>query len=175
MQFLYSYWLITFEAEIRNLCFNSQNNSLSFTLAMMRSWFMLIQSTWLIQIGILFFAFGEDEHDQKSSLNHKANIHGRIMNLASGFTLHILFNLIVVIIVSTIGQKRGVFIHRETNVIQSSSIDNFEEEKCRNSDVIAMSSNSLAVGSPSGLIKMFNRKDLSRQKVYSSIQLLFIF
>ena len=53
--------------------------------------------------------------------------------------------------------------------------DNFEEEKCRNSDVIAMSSNSLAVGSPSGLIKMFNRKDLSRQKVYSSIQLLFIF
>ena len=115
--------LITF---VEMICLNTQNDSLSFTLALLRSLFMLMQSTWLIQIGILFFIFGEDEKAVSSKqTNH---IHGRLMNLASGFTLHIFFNLIFLLIVSAISQKRSEFLIKDTCLMQSPNNDNFEEE-----------------------------------------------
>ena len=96
---------------------------------MLRSWFLLVQSTWLIQIGILFFLLGEDEHGLENTLKPRIDIHGRLMNLASGFSLHIFFNFILLLIVSFIGQKRGIFIHKETNQIRSPSFDTLEEEE----------------------------------------------
>jgi len=87
---------------------------------------MLMQSTWLIQIGILFFIFGEDE--KAVSLKQTNHIHGRLMNLASGFTLHIFFNLIFLLIVSAISQKRSEFLIKGTCLMQSPNNDNFEEE-----------------------------------------------
>ena len=96
---------------------------------MLRSWFLLVQSTWLIQIGILFFLLGEDEHGLKNTLKPRISIHGRLMNLASGFILHIFSNYILLLIVSFIGQKRGISIHKEANQIRSPSFDTLEEEE----------------------------------------------
>ena len=53
-------------------------------------------------------------------------------------------------------------------VVALGAEDNFDEHHdlifMRNK--LTMDSKSLAIGSPSGLIKMFSRKDLSRQKVF---------
>lgn len=50
-------------------------------------------------------------------------------------------------------------------MVSLGSEDNFDDEQCIAKDIIAMDSKTLAVGSPSGLVKIFNRKDLSREKV----------
>jgi len=49
-------------------------------------------------------------------------------------------------------------------VVSLDAEDNFDENDMRNKQT--MDSKSLAIGSPSGLIKLFSRKDLSRQKVF---------
>ena len=49
-------------------------------------------------------------------------------------------------------------------MVSLGSEDNFDDEQWVK-DIIAMDSKTLAVGSPSGLVKIFNRKDLSREKV----------
>ena len=49
-------------------------------------------------------------------------------------------------------------------MVSLGSEDNFDDDQWAK-DIIAMDSKTVAVGSPSGLVKIFNRKDLSREKV----------
>jgi hypothetical protein len=51
-------------------------------------------------------------------------------------------------------------------MVPSDAEDNFEDNAYNSTDVMAMDSKSLAVGSPLGLFKMFSRKDLGREKVF---------
>ena len=53
------------------------------------------------------------------------------------------------------------------------SEDNFDDDQWAK-DIIAMDSKTLAVGSPSGLVKIFNRKDLSREKVILRFNIVII-
>ena len=49
-------------------------------------------------------------------------------------------------------------------MVSLGSEDNFDDDQWAK-DIIAMDSKTVAVGSPSDLVKIFNRKDLSREKV----------
>ena len=95
--------LIAFASFVEFLNLESDNNGLSFTLSLLRSYFLLVQSTWFIQIGFDLFVFG------KTSIGNdmQHDIHDRLMNLTSGFTMHLFSNVIVVLIVSWAGQKRA--------------------------------------------------------------------
>ena len=95
--------LIAFASFVEFLNLESDTNGLSFTLSLLRSYFLLVQSTWFIQIGFDLFVFG------KTSIGNdmQHDIHDRLMNLTSGFTMHLFSNVIVVLIVSWAGQKRA--------------------------------------------------------------------
>ena len=58
-------------------------------------------------------------------------------------------------------------------MVSLGSEDNFDDEQWVK-DIIAMDSKTLAVGSPSGLVKIFNRKDLSREKVILRFSIVII-
>lgn len=59
--------------------------------------------------------------------------------------------------------KTGCFNKR---IIRLDDGDSFNEQECANiTDLFTMDSKSVAVGCRSGLIKIFNRKDFSLQKV----------
>ena len=105
--------LIAFASFVEFLNLESDTNGLSFTLSLLRSYFLLVQSTWFIQIGFDLFVFG------KTSTGNE--IHGRLMNLTSGFTMHLFSNVIVVLIVSWAGQKRARVIC--SNVLNESIDD----------------------------------------------------
>ena len=77
----------------------SENHGVSFTLALLRSYFLLVQSTWFIQIGIDLFVLRKNSSENE--------IHGRLMNLTSGFALHLFSNVIVVFLISWLGQRRA--------------------------------------------------------------------
>lgn len=55
--------------------------------------------------------------------------------------------------------------HITKRIISLDGKGNFEELKGVITGVIAISTESIGVGSPSGVIKMLNRKDLTREKV----------
>ena len=95
--------LIALTSFVEFLNLESDNHGLSFTLALLRSYFLLVQSTWFIQIGFDLFLLG------KTSIGNEMqhDIHGPLMNLTSGFAMHLFSNVIVVLIVSLAGQKRA--------------------------------------------------------------------
>ena len=95
--------LIALASFVEFLNLESDTNGLSFTLSLLRSYFLLVQSTWFIQIGFDLFVFGKTSTGNE--MQHE--IHDRLMNLTSGFALHLFLNVIVVLIVSWAGQKRA--------------------------------------------------------------------
>ena len=58
-------------------------------------------------------------------------------------------------------------------MVSLGSEDNFDDDQWAK-DIIAMDSKTLAVGSPSGLVKIFNRKDLSGEKVILRFSIVII-
>ena len=95
--------LIAVVSFVEFLNLESQQPGLSFTLALLRAYFLLVHSTWLIQIGLALFVFksahfNSNMHDQ---------IHGRLMNLTSGFAMHLFTNVGVLLLVSWLGQMRA--------------------------------------------------------------------
>ena len=94
--------LIAVASFVELLNLESAQHGLSFTLALMRSYFLLVQSTWFIQIGIDLFMFGSTSNGKDMH-----EIHGRLMNLTSGFALHLFSNVLVLLFVSWLGQRRA--------------------------------------------------------------------
>ena len=82
----------------------SQQRGLSFTLALMRSYFLLVQSSWFIQIGVMLFVFAAPSVSS-------TQLHARLMNLTSGFSLHLFFDVFIVLAVSWVGQMLGGRVH----------------------------------------------------------------
>ena len=91
--------LIALASFVEFLNLESENHGVSFTLALLRSYFLLVQSTWFIQIGIDLFVL--------KTTSTENDIHGRLMNLTSGFALHLFSNVIVVFFISWFGQRRA--------------------------------------------------------------------
>ena len=95
--------LIALASFVEFLNLESESHGLSFTLSLLRSYFLLVQSTWFIQIGFDLFLLGTTTTGNE--MQH--GIHGRLMNLTSGFSMHLFSNVIVVLIVSWAGQRRA--------------------------------------------------------------------
>jgi hypothetical protein len=93
--------LIAVASFVEFLNLESEQSGLSFTLALLRAYFLLVQSTWFIQIGLALFVF---KTNSSSSMN---DIHGRLMNLTSGFAMHLFTNVCVLLLVSWLGQMRA--------------------------------------------------------------------
>jgi len=97
--------LIAVASFVEFLNLESQQSGLSFTLALLRAYFLLVQSTWFIQIGLFLFVF---KSSNSSSMNQMHDqIHGRRMNLTSGFAMHLFTNVCVLLLVSWLGQMRA--------------------------------------------------------------------
>ena len=94
--------LIGVASFVEFLNLESQQSGLSFTLALLRAYFLLVQSTWFIQIGLFLFVF---KSSNSSSMNEMHDqIHGRLMNLTRGFAMHLFTNVCVLLLVSWLGQ-----------------------------------------------------------------------
>jgi hypothetical protein len=95
--------LIAVVSFVEFLNLESQQSGLSFTLALLRAYFLLVQSTWFIQIGLFLFVFKSSDNNN----NMHDQIHGRLMNLTSGFAMHLFTNVCVLLLVSWLGQMRA--------------------------------------------------------------------
>jgi hypothetical protein len=98
--------LIGVASFVEFLNLESQQSGLSFMLALLRAYFLLVQSTWFIQIGLFLFVFKSSNNNN----NMHDQIHGRLMNLTSGFAMHLFTNVCVLLLVSWLGQMRA---HRQ--------------------------------------------------------------
>ena len=94
--------LIAVASFVEFLNLESQQPGLSFTLALLRAYFLLVHSTWLIQIGLALFVFKSPNFN-----SNMHDIHGRLMNLTSGFAMHLFTNVCVLLLVSWLGQMRA--------------------------------------------------------------------
>ena len=66
--------LIAVASFVEFLNLESQQQGLSFTLALLRAYFLLVQSTWFIQIGLLLFVFKSSNSSWMNEMHDQ--IHG---------------------------------------------------------------------------------------------------